>query len=149
MKYNSTDIILCFPGIGRTRFKELGSNGSFTIDVGAEATADQILELKKSQQYRYILAPLTQKLVEDLWTSWVTPFIIVAPWYYDKEDRIKLWMKAGADAKTLAVRAQAWKDLEVYTLDDPTPKELVLIHLDPDEWLGHLLAQTPIDASGE
>lgn len=148
MKYNSSDIILCFPGIGRTRFKELGSNGSFTIDVGEKATLEQLKELQASQQYRYILAPLTQELVEKLWIDKLT-FIIVAPWYYDKEDRLKLWMKAGADAKTLAIRAQAWEDLKVYTYDDDMPKEIVLIHLDSEEWLGHLLAQTPIDASGE
>ena len=148
MKYNSSDIILCFPGIGRTRFKELGSNGSFTIDVGEETDWNKLVELQKTGEYRYILAPLTQDLVEDLWKNNIT-FIIVSPWYYDKEERIKLWMKAGADAKTLAVRARAWDDLKAYTYDDDFPKQIVLIHLDIEEWLGHLLAQTPIDASGE
>ena len=142
MKYKDSDIILCFTGIGKTYYKELGSNGSFTIEFDIEKEGiEKLRQLQESHEYRYILLPLSQQLVEDLFTADMKA-IIIAPWYYEREDWFKTWVKCGDDIEKLSARAKAWGELNNYLYDDPMPKNFILIHIDNGEWLGNLLAAT-------
>lgn len=146
MKYKDSDIILCFTGIGKTYYKELGSNGSFTIEFDIEKEGiEKLRQLQESHSYRYILIPLEPQWVEALFLNHMHA-IIIAPWYYEKEEWFRTWVKIGVNAEKLSIRAEAWKRLNHYLYDEPMPLEFTLIHVENGQWLGNLLCQSIIEA---
>ena len=83
MIYSSTDIILCFSGIGRTFFSE---QSTFTLDrdfnAGGESDAkkfvERMVQVKNMHKYRYILVPLNEEIGNEL-TARGIKYIVVIP----------------------------------------------------------------------
>jgi len=164
MIYSSTDIILCFSGVGRSFFTASSAkmlkvtffgfkpieipNSSFTADIdipegcSAKTFVDTIVTLKNTKQYRYILAPLNDKIRDELEAKSVA-FITVVPLLHQWDEWSKRWLKAGATAEQLNARLADWnkyyKELEGWDYDDFAKP---IIHLKDDEWLGNILCQS-------
>ena len=155
MKYKRSDIILCYPGIGRTFFtacKEKGvPNSTFTYNtdfksgegpVALSAFIESILALKETKDYRYILVPLTTETHERLSEKKV-PYFIVTPYTDEKNEWVKRWLKAGASALEVFNRTCDWGTL---IRVDTTKGKGIKVFLDKDEWLGNVLEQSPATA---
>ncbi len=155
MSYKSTDIILCYPGIGRTFFAQDKStdtefefrgekrvlpgveHSSFTVDFDVFKTSDLLL-LKESKRFRYILVPINAQLRKEL-NAHSVPFLLVAPNPIDKQAWIKRWMKAGATAELIAERLKGWDTIGIHF-----DGEVEWIYLNSEEWLGNILQQSPM-----
>lgn len=150
MPYKDSDIILCFPGIGRTFFAgdkttlEIGTlrHSQFTLDKdfsgGMKAFVDELVKIKKSRQYRYILVQNNLALHLDLIANDVT-FLVVAPNPNHKQIWMKRWMQAGASAELIDSRLARWEEIGTRYSG-----EIEAIYLGPDEWLGNILQKTPL-----
>jgi hypothetical protein len=160
MSYKNTDIILCYPGIGRTFFAQDKStdtefefrgekrvlpgveHSSFTVDLDVLRT-DDVVHMKTSGWYRYILVPIYSQVRKEL-NAHSVPFLLVAPKPEDKQAWIKRWMKAGATAELIAERIKGWDTIGIHF-----DGEFEWIYLNSDEWLGNILQQSPMsDADG-
>lgn len=154
MKYKRSDIILCYPGIGRTFFTSFKDddkgikNSAFTYNaefkdvVGPVALSgfiESLLALKETKDYRYILVPLVPDIHVRLSDKKV-PYFIVTPYLDERNEWVKRWLKAGASALEVFNRTCDW-----YTLIkvDTTKGKGVRVYLDKDEWLGNVLEQSP------
>jgi len=144
MIYSSTDIILCFSGVGRTFFS---AQSTFTLDrdfdgKDAKLFTDELVKLKALKKYRYILVPLNDKIRDELEAKSVA-FITVVPLLHQWDEWSKRWLKAGATAEQLNARLADWnkyyKELEGWDYDDFAKP---IIHLKDDEWLGNILCQS-------
>lgn len=142
MTYQYTDIILCFPGIGRTFFEkgktEAVDHSSFTINFDESAKAETLLCARATKKYRYVLAPISDKLRKELNAKGI-PYLLVAPNPNDKQIWIKRWLKAGGTAEMIAARISEWGTIGTQYGGEPE-----WIYLAADEWLGNILQQSPI-----
>lgn len=166
--YKNCDIIMCFPGIGRTFFAEGESSyveksydapkhckrpffeetrslprSSFTLDKDftgndPKGFIDEIVSIQQSKQFRYILIPMRYDLAKQL-NERVILFIVVKPYEQDRDAWMKRWMKAGETAIDLEARRVEMNNSESgYSAFAP------IVHLNADEWLGNILDQSPI-----
>ncbi len=160
MSYKNTDIILCYPGIGRTFYAQGKTgidglapkieNSSFTLDLdfkegdATERLVENIRHAKNSRKYRYILIPLNSDVRSMLRNAGIK-YLLVAPKPEDKQIWIKRWLKAGATAELIAKRLNGWDTIGIHF-----DGELEWIYLSADEWLGNILQQSPMsDADGK
>ena len=128
MIYSSTDIILCFSGIGRSFYYKKGSNSDFALDkdiVGDDwkAFADEIIADKAKTRWRYILVPLDTLLAQYLNERGVK-FVIACPHPEDRSEWFRRWWKSNATAKQLADRSKGCPKIisgDVYGLRDLSP----------------------------
>lgn len=165
MHYKNSDIIMCFPGIGRTFFASLITpaqrvepgpdqlrkkttneaipHSDFTLDKDfsgddLKGFAEEVASIHKTGRYRYILIPMRYDLAKHLYDSDIQ-FIVVKPYELDRDVWMKRWMKAGESALDLSVRLKEMNNSESgYAAFAP------IVHLSADEWLGNILDQTPI-----
>lgn len=168
MHYKNCDIIMCFPGIGRTFFTQGETlyvdknynvpksskkpfeeverqmpHSSFTLDKDftgddLKGFAEEIASIQETGRYRYILIPMRFDLAKHLYDSDIH-FIVVKPYELDRDVWMKRWMKAGESALDLSVRLKEMNNSESgYAAFAP------IVHLSADEWLGNILDQTPI-----
>lgn len=152
MTYPHTDVLCCFPGIGRTTFSsEQNKEGStFCLDLDCKGDiasfVDRVIAEKSRKAYRYILIPLNEKIRDELNKRDVR-FITVTPYMHQWDAWAKRWMKAGATCETLLARLATWnahyRDLETRDDDDDV---IATVHLASDEWLGNILEQTRASA---
>ena len=152
MTYPTTDIILCFSGIGRSFYYKQGSNSNFALDkdiVGDDwgAFCDEIIAEKAKERWRYILVPLDTLLAQYL-TERGVKFVIACPMPTDRNEWFRRWWKSNATAKQIADRSKAWDNYlvgseEIEALGAP------IIYLKSDEWIGNVLSQSPNEAVKE
>ncbi|NCD35474.1 MAG: hypothetical protein EOL87_18985, partial [Spartobacteria bacterium] len=131
--YKNCDIIMCFPGIGRTFFAEevfRYSDGTskmphsdFTLDKdfkldkefkgdSAAKFAIEVSAIRTSRKYRYILIPLRYDIASALHDRNI-PFIIVKPYEQDRDAWMKRWMKAGETAASIEERRVEMNNSEI------------------------------------
>ena len=157
MKYKRSDIILCYPGIGRTfftSFKDVDKgvlNSSFTYNaefkegVGPEGLrsinsfVESTLALRETKNYRYILLPLLPMLNVLLSDSGI-PYFVVTPYSDERNEWVKRWLKAGAGAVEVFSRTCNWS---TFMKLDTSKGKGVRVYLEKDEWLGNILEQSP------
>ena len=152
MIYSSTDIILCFSGIGRSFYYKKGSNSDFALDKDIagddwKAFADQIVADKAKERWRYILAPLDTLLAQYLNERGIK-FVIACPEPENRNEWFRRWWKSNATAKQLADRASDWtrylnNSVGIESLGAP------VIYLQSGEWIGNVLSQNPNEVAKE
>lgn len=153
MIYSSTDIILCFSGVGRSFYYKTGTNSSFALDkdiVGDDwgKFVNEIIAEKAQTRWRYILLPLDTLLAQYL-TERGVKFVIACPAPEDHNEWIRRWWKSNATAKQIADRNKEW---DIYLLGTPVKIESLgapIIHLKSDEWIGNVLSQNPNEVAKE
>lgn len=139
MKYKSSDIIVCFPGIGRTYFTGQYSNSSFVCDLDqnkewVEEFLKKPVILREERTYRYILIPASPDIFKELKAQKI-PFIYVRPYNDEANEWMKRWMKADANISDLTFRRLAFR------WDNPV--DVPIVYLSSEEWLGNVLSQSP------
>ena len=157
MKYKRSDIILCYPGVGRTFFtsfkdKNNGvSNSAFTYNAEFKPEAgpgdyrkltnfvESTLSLRETKDYRYILLPLLPELNQLLCDKGI-PYFVVTPYSDERNEWVKRWLKAGASATEIYSRICNWTTLMKL---DITKGKGIKVWLDKEEWLGNVLEQSP------
>ena len=152
MIYSSTDIILCFSGIGRSYYYKTGSNSSFAMDVDPERKdlakfIDGIIETKSLKRYRYILLPMDLD-IKALLDERKISYVVAIPNAEDKSEWIRRWWKANATAEQITSRM---KDYFRFKTEDAGGKwdDTQKIYLRSDEWLGNVLSQNPNEVAKE
>lgn len=147
MIYTTTDVLCCFPGIGRTTFSTDQNKGgsTFCLDMDGEGYtpagfAQSIADERKVKEYRYILTPVNELLFQSLYVENV-PFLIVAPHLQDVDVLVKAWMQKGATVETVIARLERLKGLR-----ELESKFRNIIYLQRGEWLGNILEQTRASA---
>ena len=157
MKYKRSDIILCYPGVGRTFFtsfkdddKEI-KNSAFTYNAdytyepsqpkfeGAPTFINSAIALRETRNYRYILLPLLPEFNSILSDKGI-PYLIVAPHTDERNEWVKRWLKAGASATEIYNRTCNWSD---FMRLDVSKGKGIRVWLDKSEWLGNVLEQSP------
>ena len=159
--YKNCDIIMCFPGVGRTFFtasetsflarndnrpfreetKQL-PHSTFTLDKDFSGDdvakfVNELFVIKVKREYRYILIPMRFDIAKELHDSDIA-FIIVKPFELDRDVWMKRWLKAGESAASIDARRVALNDSESsYSAYAP------IVHLSADDWLGNVLDQSP------
>ena len=152
MIYSSTDIILCFSGVGRSFYYKTGSNSDFALDkdiVGDDwkAFADQIVADKAKERWRYVLAPLDTLLAQYLIERGVK-FVVACPTPTDRNEWIRRWWKSNATAEQITSRM---KDYFRFKTEDAGGQwdDTQKIYLKSDEWIGNVLSQNPNEVAKE
>jgi hypothetical protein len=153
MIYSSTDVMLCFTGIGRSFYYKTGCNSSFALDkdiVGDDygAFVDEIVAEKAKERWRYILLPLDELLAKYLIERGVK-FVIACPKPEDRNEWMRRWWKSNATAKQIVDRGKEW---DKYLAGDCAKIESLgapIIYLKSDEWIGNVLSQNPSEAARE
>lgn len=147
MSYPHTDVLCCFPGIGRTTFSaEQNKGGStFCLDLDYDGkNINSFIETLKAElnakNHRYILIPIGIEIFPALNQNGIEYFV-VAPWPEDLYAWAKAWMKKGATVKMMRDRYTSWSLL--LKLVDTEP---YIIYLQNGDWLGNILEQTPASA---
>ena len=142
---SSTDIILCFSGIGRTFFKSDGLNSMFTFDIDfdgkdAKKFVEGLIQIKALKKYRYLLAPLNEEIGNELSARGVK-YIVVIPNPSDWNAWASRWMKSGATAEQLTKRSEEWSK---FFNENPHKIKFIAptVKLKPDEWIGNILCQS-------
>jgi hypothetical protein len=92
MIYTDTDVICCFPGIGRTTFsKDQNKEGStFCLDMDYDGTnlkafIDRVKVEREKKAHRYILVPMDAEILMALRESKIA-HVTVVPNYDDRND---------------------------------------------------------------
>ncbi|MEA4869926.1 MAG: hypothetical protein VB062_04730 [Christensenella sp.] len=148
MTYKNSDIILCAPGIGRTFFEAEKTHSTFTLDRDFPEGADPIrfvrdlVEIRVSKQYRYILVPNVQPIHDELYKRGIE-FLTVMPREEELNEWMKRWLKAGASAEVISSRVSTIRTVYRYSGEVP------IILLSSDEWLGNILEQNPATDADE
>ena len=152
MIYSSTDIILCFSGVGRSFYYKQGTNSSFAMDVDVENKdktkfVDEIIATKKLKRYRYILLPMDIELKEILDNRGIA-YAVVLPNVDEMSEWIRRWWKSNSTAEQVASRM---KDYFKYRTEDAGGKwnDVPTIVLKSDEWIGNVLSQNPNEVAKE
>ena len=153
MIYSSTDIILCFSGVGRSFYYKKGSNSSFVLDMDVPvgenliAFVEKVIEQKKQERWRYILLPMDENLGKSL-DSFGVPYIVAVPSPSDKDEWVRRWWKANATAKQIKDRLNDWQN---YFELNPSVRKFIAptLVLKSDEWIGNVLSQNPNEVAKE
>ena len=153
MIYSSTDIILCFSGVGRSFYYKKGTNSDFALDKDIagddwKAFAEQIIADKAKERWRYILVPLDELLSRYLIERGAR-HVIACPMPTDRNEWMRRWWKSNATAKQVADRGKEWDNYL-----DGTPAKIEslgvpIIYLKSDEWIGNVLSQNPNEVAKE
>lgn len=151
MSYPHTDVLCCFPGIGRTTFSaEQNKEGSaFCLDLDYDGVhLKEFVERVKAEQeakgHRYILVPADMDVLQSLREQNVWN-IVIAPDPDEFHTWAKKWMRAGSGAETLVARRKRW--MEIWKFFESNPCVVLLAN---DEWLGNILEQSRAsDADGK
>ena len=152
MIYSSTDIILCFSGVGRSFYYKKGSNSSFAMDVDVETKdkakfIDGIIETKNLKRYRYILLPMDLE-IKALLDERKVSYVIARPLLGDMDEWIRRWWKSNATAEQIKSRIDAFDRLDTEESGGQW-KDVPTIYLKSDEWLGNILSQNPNEVAKE
>ena len=152
MIYSSTDIILCFAGIGRSFYYKTGSNSSFAMDVDPDRKdlakfIDGIIETKSLKRYRYILLPMDLE-IKALLDERKVSYVVAMPEIFDMGEWIRRWWKSNATAEQIESRIAEFERID---MEDSSGswKDVPTIYLKSDEWLGNVLSQNPNEVSKE
>jgi len=147
MSYPHTDVLCCFPGIGRTTFStEQNKGGStFCLDLdydGANLKAfiEQVKAERARKAHRYILVPMDAEILQALRESLV-PHLVIVPNPDEFDVWAKRWLHGGSNAGTVIARRTRWR--EIYNVCE---KEPCVIRLLSGDWLGNILEQTRASA---
>ena len=148
MIYPTTDVICCFPGIGRTTFSEENKHegSTFALDLDYDGTnlkafIDRVKAEREKKAHRYILLPMDVEVLQALRESLVTHLVIVpSPDEFDVW--AKRWLRGGSNAGTVIARRTRWR--EIY---DVCEKEPCVIRLLSGDWLGNILEQSRASAA--
>ena len=152
MIYSSTDIILCFSGVGRSFYYKTGSNSSFAMDVDVETKdkakfIDGIIETKNLKRYRYILLPMDLEIKALLDENKIS-YVVAMPDMDDMSEWIRRWWKSNATAEQITSRM---KDYFRFKTEDAGGQwdDTQKIYLKSDEWIGNVLSQNPNEVAKE
>lgn len=144
MIYTTTDVICCFPGIGRTTFsaenKHEGSTFALDLDydgTNIKAFIDRVKAERAKLAHRYILVPMDAEILMAFWENGID-HITVVPDSDDRNDWMIRWMHSGATAKMITARKDRWSEI-----NKAWSTESCVIALRTGEWLGNVLEQAP------
>jgi len=145
MSYPTTDVICCFPGIGRTTFSaeaNVKEHSTFCLDldydgVNLNAFMTKLEAERKKKEHRYILIPMDALVLLSLKENFI-PHLVVVPDPNDFDDWAKRWMHKGASAETIITRYKRWREIQ-----EAENRGDCVIFLHNGDWLGNLLEQTP------
>lgn len=144
MSYTTTDVICCFPGIGRTTFSaEVNKGGStfcLDLDYDGEHLKEFVARVKAEREaraHRYILVPMDAEILAGLLEAKI-PYLVVVPDPNEFDNWAKRWMHSGSSAETIIARRARWDELETVI-----GREQCVIQLKGGDWLGNVLEQTP------
>lgn len=144
MIYPTTDVICCFPGIGRTTFSEENKHegSTFALDLDYDGTnlkafIDRVKAERDKIAHRYILVPMDAEIMLSLKERRI-PYFIVAPSPNEFDEWAKRWMRSGSSAETLIARHKRWREIE-----EMCNKGECVVFLSGQEWLGNVLEQAP------
>jgi len=146
MSYPHTDVLCCFPGIGRTTFStEQNKGGStFCLDLDYDRNLAVLMarvKVERAQKaYRYILLPMDAEVLQALRESLV-PHLVIVPNPDEFDVWAKRWLHGGSNAGTVIARRTRWR--EIYNVCE---KEPCVIRLLSGDWLGNILEQTRASA---
>lgn len=146
MSYPHTDVLCCFPGIGRTTFSaEQNKEGStFCLDLDYDRNLAVLMarvKVERAQKaYRYILLPMDEEVLQALRESLV-PHLVIVPNPDEFDVWAKRWLHGGSSAGTVIARRTRWR--EIYNVCE---KEPCVIRLLSGDWLGNILEQTRASA---
>ena len=148
MTYPHTDVLCCFPGIGRTTFSsEQNKEGStFCLDLDYDGhNLNAFIETLKAElnakNHRYILIPMGVDIFPALNKNAIEYFV-VAPWPEDLAAWAKAWMQKGATVEMMRARYDSWARL--LRLDETEP---YIVYLEKGDWLGNILEQSRASAA--
>lgn len=152
MIYSSTDIMLCFSGVGRSFYCKTGTNSSFALDMDIDnddwiTFVGKVIAEKATTRWRYLLLPLDTLLAQYLNERGIK-FVIACPEPENRNEWFRRWWKSNATAKQLADRASEWTRY----LNNSTGIESLgapVIYLQSGEWIGNVLSQNPNEVAKE
>lgn len=149
MIYTTTDVICCFPGIGRTTFSEENKRegSTFCLDMDYDGTnlkafIDRVKAERDKKAHRYILVPMDAEILAALRESYIA-HIVVVPKFEDLNDWMIRWMHSGATAGMIIARKKRWNEINGYDGSSVWSSEACVIELRTGEWLGNVLEQAP------
>lgn len=144
MIYTTTDVICCFPGIGRTTFSDENKRegSTFALDLDYDGTnlkafIDRVKAERDKIAHRYILVPMDAEILMALRERDIA-HITVVPNYDDFNDWMIRWMRSGATAEMIIARKK-----RKYEIREAYGNEACVIELRTGEWLGNVLEQAP------
>lgn len=147
MSYPHTDVLCCFPGIGRTTFSseqnKEGSTFCLDLDYDGEHLKEFVERVKAEREAkgrRYVLISMDADVLQLLREQNI-PNVIIAPDPDDFHAWAKKWMRAGAFAETLVSRKKRWGEIRKAFENNPC-----VVLLTSDEWIGNILEQTRASA---
>ena len=148
MSYPHTDVLCCFPGIGRTTFStEVNKGGStFALDLDYDGTnlkafIDRVKAKRDKKAHRYILVPMDAEILAGLLEAKI-PYLVVVPDPNEFDNWAKRWMHSGSSAETIIARRARWDELETVI-----GREQCVIQLKGGDWLGNILEQSRASAA--
>jgi len=147
--YTTTDVICCFPGIGRTTFSEENKHegSTFALDLDYDGTnlkafIDRVKAEREKKAHRYILVPMDAEILMALRESNIA-HITVVPSYDEFNEWAVRWMHSGATAEMIIARKKRWREIDGYSDRSVWSSEACVIRLGTGEWLGNVLEQAP------